>query len=141
MTAEELREEMIAYARTFIGTPYIWGGNNPITGFDCSGFVLEVLRAVGLGPTGDMNAQQLNKVLRDRGKNTIGAPQRGALLFFGQTRASITHVAICLSDTLMLEAGGGGSATTTPDLAAKAGAFVRVRPISRRPDRVDCLMP
>jgi cell wall-associated NlpC family hydrolase len=37
------RQNLIAYARTLKGTPYLYGGNNPKTGLDCSGFVFLVL--------------------------------------------------------------------------------------------------
>jgi cell wall-associated NlpC family hydrolase len=35
--------ELIAYAKQFLGTPYVWGGTTP-NGFDCSGFTSYVFR-------------------------------------------------------------------------------------------------
>ena len=31
-----------------LGTPYRWGGDDPILGFDCSGFIVEILKSVGV---------------------------------------------------------------------------------------------
>ena len=31
--------EFIAYAKTFVGYPYVWGGTDPHTGADCSGYI------------------------------------------------------------------------------------------------------
>ncbi len=33
------RDSIIEYAKKYIGTPYVYAGNNPKKGFDCSGFV------------------------------------------------------------------------------------------------------
>ncbi|HWR99159.1 MAG TPA: C40 family peptidase [Prolixibacteraceae bacterium] len=33
------RDELIAFAKSFLGSPYRYGSSNPIKGFDCSGFV------------------------------------------------------------------------------------------------------
>jgi hypothetical protein len=30
---------LVALAQQYLGTPYVWGGSSPKTGFDCSGFV------------------------------------------------------------------------------------------------------
>lgn len=36
------RNEFVKYAKTFLGTPYLYGSANPQKGLDCSGFVLNV---------------------------------------------------------------------------------------------------
>jgi len=38
------REELISFARSFLGTPYHYASSNPKKGFDCSGFVNFVFR-------------------------------------------------------------------------------------------------
>lgn len=40
---------ILAEARRFLGTPYLWGGTEP-GGFDCSGLVQYVLNALGMHP-------------------------------------------------------------------------------------------
>ena len=60
----------------------------------------------------------------------------GDLVFYGKNEKSISHVAICLDDLLMFEAGGGNSRTTNRDKAQEHGAWVRVRPIKSRKDLI-----
>lgn len=35
-------EQIVAFAKTLIGTPYVYGSTNPKVGFDCSGFITHV---------------------------------------------------------------------------------------------------
>ena len=39
LTQEINREELIRFAKTFLGTPYIYAKQDPKIGFDCSGFI------------------------------------------------------------------------------------------------------
>ncbi len=48
--AEKLRsrEDLVAFARLFLGTPYVYAGSDPQTGFDCSGFIYYVYQHFGI---------------------------------------------------------------------------------------------
>ena len=124
------------YAESMLGIPYIWGGNNPLIGLDCSGFTLEVLRSIGQWDKHDDTAQGIRNTFSIITRKPIS---EGTLLFFGKTAGSITHVAIALNDKYMIEAGGGGSTTLTVEDAKKQNAFVRIRPIANRSDLVDTI--
>lgn len=113
-------------ALKFFGIPYVWGGNTPEQGLDCSGLVCECLRSLGHIGKSDYTAQMIyDKFSNKRGFTIVP----DALLFFGRTSDSITHVAIALNDTLMIEAGGEGSKPTDK-------GYVRIRPISNRTDLI-----
>jgi cell wall-associated NlpC family hydrolase len=132
-------ELLFLYAMQFVGKPYIWGGDDPVKGFDCSGLVQELLHSVGLLPDKtDRNAQGLFDLFHHQ-PTTFA--RFGSLLFFGKSPKEVTHVGFALDERNMLEAGGGGSKTLTAEDAAKQNAYIRMRPISRRGDLVGALHP
>lgn len=126
---------MVEYLMLFIGTPYIYGGNNPLTGFDCSGLICEGLKSEGvIRYDQDLSAQSIYDRLSEYGVYTPHEIKKNYLLFFGRDNKSIHHVAIALDSKRMVEAGGGDSTTLTYEDAAKKNAMVRVRPIDYRKD-------
>jgi cell wall-associated NlpC family hydrolase len=133
----------ILYAMSFVGTQYRWGGDDPIEGFDCSGFVIELLTSQGLLPYGfDTTAQGLYTHFSqaDRGSIVL-KPSFGALAFYGKSIKQINHIAFCLDNFRMLEAGGGDSTVRDRTTAAQKNAFIRMRPIQFRKDFVGAVMP
>lgn len=135
----ETRHVLEISAVAFVGAPYRWGGENPMGGFDCSGLVQEILRAVGMDPAGDQTAQMLYDYFKTRSDSD--ARQFGALTFYGTSLSRISHVGFMLDDVHMVEAGGGGSSTLTVDDAIKRDAFVRIRPYNVRRDLVAVVNP
>lgn len=118
------------YAEQFIGTFYSWGGDDS-AGFDCSGFCIEVLKAVGLLPRrGDWRAVDLYNLFKSKATQD---PTPGCLTFYGRSTSAITHVELVLAkigDTVFtIGASGGGSNTKTKEDAIRDNAFIKVRPM------------
>jgi peptidoglycan DL-endopeptidase CwlO len=40
--------DVVAMAKKYIGVPYVWGGTDPATGMDCSGFTQRVFKDLGV---------------------------------------------------------------------------------------------
>ncbi len=112
-------------AMLFFGTQYKWAGNNPTTGLDCSGLVVECLRSIGKHGKSDMNAQMIFDKFKD--VSSVGEIRTDAMLFFGKDYQSITHISIAIDHEFMVEAGGEGRAESD-------SGYVRVRPIKNRND-------
>ena len=130
------------YAMRLVGTPYRWGGDDTMEGFDCSGMCLELLKAFGKVPHSyDLTSQGIHNFLQIERAQEIKEGKFGAMVFFGLSVQKITHIAMCINNEVMIEAGGGGSKTKTLKDAVNSNAFVRIRPIKNRSDQVSILMP
>lgn len=97
---KELRDEVVAYAKQFYGTKYVWGGNSLTDGIDCSGFTQQVFGHFGI---------QLNRVSSDQVKNgsAITKPELlpGDLVFFATRGGNmISHVALYIGDNKIIHA-------------------------------------
>lgn len=124
---------------TYLHIPYKWGGSHPAVGLDCSGLVLLLLQSVGvIRREHDLTAQGL---FAKWPKLSDQVPAFGDLCFYGSSAESVTHVGFCLGPNLMLEAGGGGSMTRTPEIAIQQNAMVRVSPIKARKDLIGFRRP
>ena len=141
---EDLRELAVEYALSFLNFPYVYNRQSPFIGFDCSGLMVEVLRGVGLLKLKeDLSAESLCFKFS---KNSCVQPKPGCLLFFGKDPNHIEHVGMCIHvdreiGPIMIEAGGGDSTTTTPELAKQRDARVRIRPMMSRSDYVCAVNP
>lgn len=97
-------EALITEAEKYLNYPYVWGGSNPDTSFDCSGFVSYVLTNSGLVNTGRLGAQGLYNVCAPVSRANA---QPGDLIFFTGTydTPGVSHVGIYVGDNVMLHCG------------------------------------
>lgn len=99
-----LGEEIVEYGKQFIGTPYVWGGNDLKKGVDCSGLTK------GVYETFDINITRLAATQVEDGKIVDKKELRpGDLVFFdttGQNTGKISHVGIYAGDNMFLHADG-----------------------------------
>ena len=101
---DETFATLITEAEKYIGYPYVWGGSNPNTSFDCSGFVSWVLTQSGVCNTGRLGAQGLY----DISTPVSSANARpGDLIFFVGTydTPGVSHVGIYVGGGKMLHCG------------------------------------
>ena len=88
-----------------VGTPYRYGGNSPVGGFDCSGLVQFVFRdSAGIRlprSTRELVAIDAPAVARD-------ALQPGDLVFFGPSGGGASHIGIYVGEGRFVHAPSSG---------------------------------
>jgi len=90
----DLRVNICDYAKKWIGTKYVWGGNSLTKGIDCSGFVQQVYKHFGYTTP---------RVSRDMAKKykkiSISELKPGDLIFYGRVKDNyINHVGIYIGN-------------------------------------------
>jgi len=100
-------ERLIRFAKTFTGSPFLWGGTST-KGVDCSGFTKTVYYYGGVIMTRDASGQFRygEEVRIDKPCESL---MPGDLLFFGRVRdgkARITHTGMYIGDTEFIHSSG-----------------------------------
>ncbi|MFZ9760322.1 MAG: C40 family peptidase [Candidatus Kapaibacteriota bacterium] len=95
---EPIRKTALEEALRYVGTPYCYGGKSPFC-TDCSGFVLQVYRTIGIKTPRTANDQYLAYASEDV------IPEPGDLIFFRYAeKGNIAHVGIYAGEDFMIHA-------------------------------------
>jgi hypothetical protein len=109
------RGNLVATAKRFIGTPYLWGGTSEASGFDCSGLTMTVYRLNGMELPRTASAQYASG-------STVArySLEPGDLVFFRTGSSSrVTHVGLYAGDERFIHAPGRGKRVRTASLSGK----------------------
>jgi cell wall-associated NlpC family hydrolase len=89
-------------AMDMVGTPYSYGGTDPIEGFDCSGLVFYTY-----GQAGYDVPRTSRELFRAARKIAVGEADPGDLMFF-QDQTKLSHVGIYIGDGQFVHAPASG---------------------------------
>ncbi|MGL4346422.1 MAG: NlpC/P60 family protein [Cellulosilyticaceae bacterium] len=84
-----LGEEVVSYAKQFLGNPYVYGGNSLTRGVDCSGFTSQVYKNFGIELQRSSRSQYASNGYKVSKSDLLP----GDLVFYG-FNGHIDHVAI-----------------------------------------------
>lgn len=94
------RSAIVNYALQFVGNAYVWGGTDPNTGADCSGYIQYVYKhAAGVKLDRTTRQQVYN------GKMIHALEMRpGDLMFYGESLSTIHHVTMYIGNGQVVHA-------------------------------------
>jgi len=126
-SAEAVR--VLRTAESYRGVKYVWGGNSPREGFDCSGFTKFVFAKYGvtLPRTSREQAHAGSAVTAD-----FRALRPGDLMLFAEPGQAISHVAIYAGDGRIIHASSSVGGVGYTDLNAGGDWFVDYFVAARR---------
>lgn len=129
-TGQTSPAQLIAYAKTLIGTPYRYGSVNPTNGFDCSGFITYVFNHFNISvPRSSIGFTNLGT------KIELSNAKAGDLILFtgtDNTVREVGHMGIIHSvngneiDFIHSTSGRANGVTITPLNKYYLGRFVKV---------------
>lgn len=116
--------QIINFAETFLGTPYVWGGNSPNPGFDCSSLVQYSFAHFGI---------KLPRVTWDQFNQgspvSKGDLKAGDLVFFSTYAPGPSHVGIYMGNGMMIDDENSGVIYSNINNSYYANKFVGGRRI------------
>lgn len=107
--SEEVIQELPFYALSLLGTPYKYGGSQPETGLDCSGFVRHVFNQVA-GIQLPRSSQEISHQGDPLEPHEL---QPGDLVFFNTLDQAFSHVGLYLGENRFIHASSSSTGMVT----------------------------
>lgn len=99
------RRDLVQYAMQYLGNPYVWGGNDPNTGADCSGFVKYVYQNVA-----GITLPRTSYTQCYSGKRISSLQMLpGDLIFYADSAGDVGHVAMYIGNGTIIHAASAKS--------------------------------
>ena len=112
-------EQIVNYAKQYVGNPYVYGGNSLTNGVDCSGFTQQVFLKNGIKIARTAADQSLN------GENiSFENIQAGDLLFY-DNGGYIGHVAIYCGDGTIIHASNENTGIIISDVNYRTPTLIK----------------
>lgn len=121
-------EQIVEYAKKYLGYKYVYGGSSPKTGFDCSGFTSYVYKNFGYSLSRSSTGQANNgtKVSKEN-------LQPGDILIFkNQLLTKIGHVGIYIGNNKMIHASEPGVGVVITEIDSKSHKYPQRFVMGRR---------
>ena len=121
---------MLRTADSYVGVKYVWGGDTPREGFDCSGFTKYIFAKhhITLPRTSREQVRSGSAVAAD-----FRSLRPGDLMFFAEPGESISHVAIYVGDGRIIHSASSVGGVGYTDLNTGGDWFVEYFVAARRP--------
>lgn len=112
-TGSTVANQIVATAKQYLGTPYVYGGSSP-RGFDCSGFMYYLYGQYGYKLWRTASTQWANNGVKVE-KSEL---QPGDLVFFSDSVDPIGHVGMYIGDNQFIHASSGKGCVVITSLSA-----------------------
>ncbi len=117
----DLGAAAVAKAQQYTGVKYVWGGEDPATGVDCSGLVQYVYGSLGI----DLPRVAADQSRAGQAVSSLAAARPGDLVFFGKPAH---HVGIYVGNGKMIDAPRTGKTVGVHPLWGTPSSIRRVTP-------------
>ncbi len=98
--------ELVADAAELLGAPYVWGGETPEEGFDCSGFIFYLFQQQGV------TVPRTVALMWNAG-TSVSSPEVGDIVFFATTTNGPSHAGIYIGNGQFIHSGASTGVTTS----------------------------
>lgn len=116
-----VRQNIVTYAMQFLGNAYVWGGNDPYTGADCSGFVKYVYKRVA-----DITLPRVSYEQCYSGSKISSLEMKpGDLIFYANVEGTVNHVAMYIGNGTIIHAASRNSGIKLSEWNYRTPKYIR----------------
>ena len=106
-------QQIVSFAKQYMGYSYVWAGSSPSTGFDCSGFVSYVFKSLGYS-----TSRTAADIYYNNGTAVDYSDlQPGDAVFFASSSQAIGHVGIYIGNGEFIHSSSGAGYVTINSLS------------------------